>query len=914
MVFTIKFSEMTSGGDIPNNSLTPGLASGANVLFNNPWTFLASGTTDDRPVPSIDIYYRLRLNTTLQVYEYYDPIDALWTELSGSGTGTINPGVTNNLSFYAANGTILSPLSNLANGVLTTNGSSVPALRTTFPVGLTLPSATITNSTATLTSGSVVSAPIAGIDLVNKTYADGLYTASVHSITGTTNQIIASSPVGDVTLSLPQDIAFGSSPKFNNITLTGGYVFDINNTIAFQLFAAVGSAVNYLRLGNSITGNPVTLSCEGTDSNIGISIGSKGDAGIGINTSAVSNAPFIIYNGTNSQHQTNFLFSNTAVARNVTFPDASGTVAFVSSSAQTFNGDSGSASPSSGVITFTGSTSGLTFTGSGSTMTLGGTLASANGGTGVNNGTKTITLGSPTTGYLLTSDSSGNATWKAPGYLTGAVLLSPSGDQNITNGNLILSVSNFIATTGNMIAGSNGFSGRLQSFPAGVNGGNLSIVAIGNSGNFQNILNNIATTAARTWSLPDVSGTIALTNQLPSASALTKTDDTNVTLTLAGSPTVALLAATSLTLGWTGQLGLTRGGSNASLTASNGGIIYSTASAMAVLAGTATAGQLLTSGASTAPAWTTSTYPATNAVNTLLYASSANVMAALATANDGVLITSNSGVPSWLANSGTPGYVLTANAGAPPSWQNIQADGAVTSLSGDSGSATPSTGVITLSGGSTGLVLTGSSHTVTLSGTLAIANGGTGINSFGTGISTALGQNVTGSGGIVLATSPSLTTPVLGAATATSINFGGSSLSNYAALQSWVPVFSFSTPGNLTVVYTNQNGYYSRIGNIIVANFFLVITPTYTTASGNLYITGLPIANNSATNNQALGTVLLQAPSWTTGTSPFLQLIPGSTILQVSVSGSSVNPSSITSLNFISGNTYAIVGSITYLA
>lgn len=43
---------------------------------------------------------------------------------------------------------------------------------------------------------------------------------------------------------------------------------------------------------------------------------------------------------------------------------------------------------------------------------------------------------------------------------------------------------------------------------------------------------------------------------------------------------------------------------------------------------------------------TTSTYPNTNAVNTLLYASSANVMAALATANSGVLTTDSSGVPS----------------------------------------------------------------------------------------------------------------------------------------------------------------------------------------------------------------------------------------------------------------------------
>ncbi len=73
---------------------------------------------------------------------------------------------------------------------------------------------------------------------------------------------------------------------------------------------------------------------------------------------------------------------------------------------------------------------------------------------------------------------------------------------------------------------------------------------------------------------------------------------------------------------------------------------------------------------------------------------------------------------------------------------------------------------VDVSGGTTGLTTSGgpvtSSGTITLAGTLAIANGGTGITSFGTGVQTALGQNVTGSGGIVLATSPTLVTPALG--------------------------------------------------------------------------------------------------------------------------------------------------------
>jgi hypothetical protein len=186
---------------------------------------------------------------------------------------------------------------------------------------------------------------------------------------------------------------------------------------------------------------------------------------------------------------------------------------------------------------------------------------------------------------------------------------------------------------------------------------------------------------------------------------LTEVDDTNVTLTLGGTPATALFQPVSITAGWTGTLSgtrggtgvnngastitiggsvtfsgaftfagtltgntavtfptsgtlattsdipsfplsLTNGGTNASLVASNGGILYSTASAFAVLAGTATAGQILQSGASAAPSWSTTTYPATNAINTIMYASSANVLGVIAAANSSVMISSAGGVPS----------------------------------------------------------------------------------------------------------------------------------------------------------------------------------------------------------------------------------------------------------------------------
>jgi hypothetical protein len=56
------------------------------------------------------------------------------------------------------------------------------------------------------------------------------------------------------------------------------------------------------------------------------------------------------------------------------------------------------------------------------------------------------------------------------------------------------------------------------------------------------------------------SGTLATTSQIPSGAALTKSDDTNVTLSLAGSPTTALINAASITAGWTGTLAVGRGG------------------------------------------------------------------------------------------------------------------------------------------------------------------------------------------------------------------------------------------------------------------------------------------------------------------------------------------------------------------
>lgn len=77
---------------------------------------------------------------------------------------------------------------------------------------------------------------------------------------------------------------------------------------------------------------------------------------------------------------------------------------------------------------------------------------------------------------------------------------------------------------------------------------------------------------------------------------------------------------------------------------------------------------------------------------------------------------------------------------------------------------TPQSGTLT---NCTGLPIVGGT-----TGTLSVARGGTGITAFGIGVATALGQNVTGTGAIALATSPTFVTPTLGVATATSVATG----------------------------------------------------------------------------------------------------------------------------------------------
>jgi hypothetical protein len=156
----------------------------------------------------------------------------------------------------------------------------------------------------------------------------------------------------------------------------------------------------------------------------------------------------------------------------------------------------------------------------------------------------------------------------------------------------------------------------------------------------------------------------------------------------------------------------------------------------------------------------------------------------------------------------------------------------------------------------------GGSITSGLTGTLPVANGGTGITSLGTGIATFLGTpssdnlasavtNETGSGNLVFATQPVFTNTIGVGGTGASTSGSGitfpdpqSASTNANTLDdyeegTWTPTVVYNTVN--TPTFSNQTGRYTKIGSIVQITFQLSFNENGSTGSyivvGNLPFT-----------------------------------------------------------------------------
>jgi hypothetical protein len=234
----------------------------------------------------------------------------------------------------------------------------------------------------------------------------------------------------------------------------------------------------------------------------------------------------------------------------------------------------------SGTVTSVALSAPTGFTVSGSPVTTSGTLALA-----FTTGYGIPPLMTGNSGKFLTTNGT-TMSWAniAGTDVTGAAI-STSNDTNIlitASGN----TSNALLRTMTLTAG---WTGQLSVARGGTGAGTLTGVVIGNAtanmtavagtaGQF--LRRNTANTAYefRTLQGADIAG-----------SELTFTNDTNVQMTLGGTPASALLQPVSITLGWTGQLAVGRGGTGASTLT---GVLIGNGTS-AVTGVTGTSGQLL---------------------------------------------------------------------------------------------------------------------------------------------------------------------------------------------------------------------------------------------------------------------------------------------------------------------------------
>ncbi len=146
-----------------------------------------------------------------------------------------------------------------------------------------------------------------------------------------------------------------------------------------------------------------------------------------------------------------------------------------------------------------------------------------------------------------------------------------------------------------------------------------------------------------------------------------------------------------------------------------------------------------------------------------------------------------------------------------------------------------------------------------------------------------------------------------------SVAFSGAAVDLASGLTAWTPVFSFATPGDFVAgAYTAQIGRYAKLSSNLVLVQFNITTAgyTFTTASGNLQISGLPFTVQTVAAMSLRGAVTFTGINKAGYTQCSLGMASNATVLTVNASGMGVTSGPVVAADVPSGGTLALSGEI----
>ena len=127
----------------------------------------------------------------------------------------------------------------------------------------------------------------------------------------------------------------------------------------------------------------------------------------------------------------------------------------------------------------------------------------------------------------------------------------------------------------------------------------------------------------------------------------------------------------------------------------------------------------------------------------------------------------------------------------------------------------------------------------------------------------------------------------------------------------WTPALTFDTPGNLSVAYNILQGSYTKIGNIVRADFFYnTATFTHTTAAGAARLTGLPFAACATYYN--FGALQPNMNFGAAITDFFCRIDPSNSYISFLGYTPGVGPGFLGVTHMLTGVTQSLLGSIVY--